>query len=72
MIILAPLSELLTSLSENIKSLTIHTRHLKTLSQMLKYLKCIFLKKLFSSSQLLTVKMYIHSFAKKENNGILK
>lgn len=44
MIILVPLSKLLTGLSENIKSLTVHIRHLKTLSQMLKYLKCIFLK----------------------------
>ena len=71
MIILVPLSKLLTSLSENIKSLTVHIRHLKTLSQMLKYLKCIFLKT-FLKQSVLTVKMYIHSFAKKGNNGILK
>lgn len=45
MIILVPLRKLLTSLSEDIKSLTIHIKHLKTLSQTLNYLKCIKKKK---------------------------
>lgn len=65
MIILVPLRKLLTSLSENIKSLTIHIKHLKTLSQTLNYLKCIKKKKLFSSSQLLTVKN-VYTFICKE------
>lgn len=62
MIILVPLRKLLTSLSENIKSLTIHIKHLKTLSQTLNYLKCIKKKKTFFKQSVINSQecIYIH------------
>ena len=67
MTILVPLRKLLTSLRESIKSLTIHIKHLKTMSLTLKYLKCI-LKTFFKWSVINSQDG--HTFAKKETMGV--